>query len=107
MMSSWKVSLTFKHGYFFTQNLYANRKRIKSSKYYKECEETQLILEKIEYEEGNKLKYITTTGEEIKEFRKGWGAENLQKVIDDFKENDAPLVNNDDVVPEEVVDENE
>ena len=57
--------------------------------------------------EGNKLKYTTSTGEEIKEFRKGWGAENLQKVIDDFKENDAPLVNNDDVVPEEVVNEDE
>jgi len=54
-----------------------------------------------------RLKYTTTTGEEIKEFRKGWGAENLQKVIDDFKENDAPLVNNDDVLPEEVVDEDE
>ena len=57
--------------------------------------------------EGNKLKYTTAKGEEIKEFRKGWDAENLQKVIDDFKENDAPLVNNDDVVPEEVIDENE
>ena len=57
--------------------------------------------------EGNKLKYTTAKGEEIKEFRKGWNHENLQKVIDDFKENDAPLVNNDDVVPEEVIDEDE
>ena len=57
--------------------------------------------------EGNKLKYTTAKGEEIKEFRKGWGPDNLQKVINDFKENDAPLVNNDDIVPEEVIDENE
>ena len=57
--------------------------------------------------EGNKLKYTTAKGEEIKEFRKGWNQENLQKVIDDFKENDAPLVNNDDVLPKEDVNEDE
>ena len=57
--------------------------------------------------EGNKLKYTTVDGKEIKEFRKGWSHENLQKVIYDFKENDAPLVNNDDVISEEVINENE
>ena len=30
--------------------------------------------------EGNKLKYTTAKGEEIKEFRKGWNHENLQNV---------------------------
>jgi RecA/RadA recombinase len=57
--------------------------------------------------EGNKLKYTTSNGEEIKEFRKGWTHDKLQLVIDNFNENDAPLVNNDDVIPEEVINENE
>jgi len=57
--------------------------------------------------EGNKLKYTTSKGEEIKEFRKGWTHDKLQLVIDNFNENDAPLVNNDDVIPEEVINENE
>jgi len=57
--------------------------------------------------EGNKLKYTTSNGEEIKEFRKGWTHDKLQLVIDNFNENDTPLVNNDDVIPEEVINENE
>ena len=38
--------------------------------------------------EGNKLKYTTNSGTEIKEFRKGWTGEKLQIVIDDLKDTD-------------------
>ena len=34
--------------------------------------------------DGNKLKYISHAGEEIKEFRKQWTAERLQVVMDDI-----------------------
>jgi len=34
--------------------------------------------------DGNKLKYTTLAGEEIKEFRKQWTGERLQKVMDDI-----------------------
>ena len=46
--------------------------------------------------DGNKLKYITPAGEEIKEFRKGWTGEKLQLVIDDLKntQNITEMVNN-------------
>ena len=34
--------------------------------------------------DGNKLKYTTLAGEEIKEFRKQWTGERLQVVMDDI-----------------------
>jgi hypothetical protein len=34
--------------------------------------------------DGNKLKYISHAGEEIKEFRKQWTPERLQVVMDDI-----------------------
>jgi len=34
--------------------------------------------------EGNKLKYVSAAGEEIKEFRKQWTGERLQVVMDDI-----------------------
>ena len=34
--------------------------------------------------DGNKLKYITSKGDEIKEFRKGWTGDKLQLVMDDI-----------------------
>src|SRR5210317_2006669 len=46
--------------------------------------------------DGNKLKYITPAGDEIREFRKGWTGEKLQLVIDDLKntQNITEMVNN-------------
>jgi hypothetical protein len=36
--------------------------------------------------DGNRLKYVSSTGEEIKEYRKAWeaGGELLDKVMNDF-----------------------
>ena len=37
---------------------------------------------------GNKLSYISpVTGEEIKEFRKGWSGPKLQVIIDEWSQN--------------------
>ena len=42
---------------------------------------------------GNKLSYVSpVTGEEIKEFRKGWTGDKLQVIIDEWDQN--PLVQN-------------
>jgi recombination protein RecA len=43
--------------------------------------------------EGNKLKYITANGQEIKEFRKGWTGEKLQIVMDDIVSADLKSTN--------------
>jgi len=52
--------------------------------------ESKGIVEKV----GNKLSYISpVTGEEIKEFRKGWTGERLQIIIDEWGQN--PLAQND------------
>ena len=46
--------------------------------------EAKEILAKV----GNKLSYVSpVTGEEIKEFRKGWTAEKLQVIIDEWEQN--------------------
>ena len=48
---------------------------------------------------GNKLLYVSpVTGEEIKEFRKGWTSEKLQVIIDEWDQNPK-------VVPEDVEDD--
>jgi DNA-binding transcriptional regulator YhcF (GntR family) len=46
--------------------------------------ESKGIVEKV----GNKLSYISpVTGEEIKEFRKGWTNDKLQLIIDEWGQN--------------------
>ena len=57
--------------------------------------EQKSIIEKV----GNKLLYVSpVTGEEIKEFRKGWTSEKLQVIIDEWDQNPK-------VVPEDVEDD--
>jgi recombination protein RecA len=57
--------------------------------------EQKSIIEKV----GNKLLYVSpVTGEEIKEFRKGWTSEKLQVIIDEWDQNPK-------VVPEVVEDD--
>ena len=55
--------------------------------------ETKGLLEK----QGNRYKYITSTGEEILEFRKNWTGDKLDIVMSDFLEKEAQLVNTDEV----------
>ena len=46
--------------------------------------ESKEIVEKV----GNKLSYVSpVTGEEIKEFRKGWTGDKLQVIIDEWGQN--------------------
>ena len=46
--------------------------------------ETKGIVDKV----GNKLSYVSpVTGEEIKEFRKGWTGDKLQVIIDEWGQN--------------------
>ena len=46
--------------------------------------EAKHIVEKV----GNKLSYVSpVTGEEIKEFRKGWTGDKLQVIIDEWGQN--------------------
>ena len=65
--------------------------------------EAKGIVEKV----GNKLSYVSpVTGEEIKEFRKGWTGERLQIIIDEWSQN--PLAQNDlvdDVDPDDLTPE--
>jgi len=72
--------------------------------------ESKGIVEKV----GNKLLYTSpVTGEEIKEFRKGWTGDKLQVIIDEWEQN--PLAQQDvpedidpdefDDIPEELIDE--
>ena len=50
------------------------------------------IVEKV----GNKLSYVSPiTGEEIKEFRKGWTGDKLQVIINEFGQNPNADVNAD------------
>jgi len=42
---------------------------------------------------GNRLKYVTSIGEEILEYRKNWTGELLDKVMVDFAEKEADVVN--------------
>ncbi len=51
--------------------------------------------------DGNKLVYITKTGDVIKEFRKGWTDEKLQIIMDEWDENAVPEITVAEV-PEEV-----
>ena len=45
---------------------------------------------------GNRLKYVTTEGEEILEYRKNWNGENLDKVMSDYLEKEKSVVNTSD-----------
>lgn len=42
---------------------------------------------------GNRLKYVMTTGEELLEYRKNWTGELLDKVMVDFVQKEATMVN--------------
>jgi RecA/RadA recombinase len=57
--------------------------------------------------QGNRLKYVTSDGEEILEYRKKWVGENLDKVMSDYLVKEANMVNTDDTDEEAVVDLNE
>ena len=39
--------------------------------------------------QGNRLKYTTTAGEEMLEFRKGWTGDKLQAIMDDISNADG------------------
>ena len=39
--------------------------------------------------QGNRLKYTTTAGEEMLEFRKGWTRDKLQAIMDDISNADG------------------
>jgi RecA/RadA recombinase len=54
--------------------------------------------------QGNRLKYVTSTGEEILEYRKKWVGENLDKVMSDYLEKEANMVNIENTVDVEAVD---
>ncbi len=43
--------------------------------------------------DGNKLRYTPETGDEIKEFRKNWSGEKLQRVINDVGNKDIEAQN--------------
>ena len=51
--------------------------------------------------DGNRLKYINSAGEETKEYRKNWTGELLDKVMKDYAEKDASVVNIPDSEPQE------
>jgi hypothetical protein len=57
--------------------------------------------------QGNRLKYVTTAGEELLEYRKNWSGELLDKVMSDYLEKEASMVNIDNTDEETVVDLNE
>ena len=42
---------------------------------------------------GNRLKYVTTDGEELLEYRKNWNGELLDKVMSDYLLKEASVVN--------------
>ena len=60
--------------------------------------ESKGVIEK----QGNRLKYVTSDGEEILEYRKKWIGENLDKVMSDYLVKEATMVNIDNT-NEEVV----
>jgi recombination protein RecA len=55
--------------------------------------ESKGVIEK----QGNRLKYVTSDGEEILEYRKKWIGENLDKVMSDYLEKEASMVNTSEV----------
>ena len=65
--------------------------------------ETKGIVEKV----GNKLSYVSpVTGEEIKEFRKGWSGDKLQVIIDEWGQNPKAVVEDiDDDIDENEIDD--
>jgi len=65
--------------------------------------ESKGVIEK----QGNRLKYVTSDGEEILEYRKKWIGENLDKVMSDYLVKEANMVNTDNTDEETVVDLNE
>lgn len=62
--------------------------------------------------DGNKLKYTTLAGEEIKEFRKQWTAERLQIVMADIEKGVADITDDnissiEEEIPEEAINDTE
>ena len=62
--------------------------------------------------DGNKLKYTTLAGEEIKEFRKQWTAERLQVVMADIEKGVADITDDnissiEEEIPEEAINDTE
>ena len=55
--------------------------------------------------QGNRLKYVTSDGEEILEYRKKWIGENLDKVMSDYLIKEAQVVNIDSVDDEATEDQ--
>jgi hypothetical protein len=57
--------------------------------------------------DGNRLKYVTTTGEEVKEYRKVWeaGGTLLDQVMNDFSNREEELITDEEVQiePDETV----
>ena len=47
--------------------------------------------------QGNRLKYTTSTNEEILEYRKNWNGPLLDQVMSDFAQKEANLVNTSEV----------
>ena len=46
--------------------------------------------------QGNRLKYVTTAGEELLEYRKNWSGELLDMVMKDYLQKEASVVNTED-----------
>jgi RecA/RadA recombinase len=46
--------------------------------------------------QGNRLKYVTSEGEELLEYRKNWSGELLDKVMSDYLQKEASVVNTED-----------
>lgn len=57
--------------------------------------------------QGNRYKYITSTGEEILEYRKNWTGEKLEMIISDLPEKEKTVVNTSETDEEAVVEINE
>jgi len=64
--------------------------------------ESKGVIEK----QGNRLKYVTSDGEEILEYRKKWVGENLDKVMSDYLVKEASMVNTEEVDEEATEDNN-
>jgi RecA/RadA recombinase len=54
---------------------------------------------------GNRLKYVTSDGEEILEYRKKWIGENLDKVMSDYLLKEASVVNTSGVIEDDTSDD--
>ena len=65
------------------------------TRFFQKITFNKLLVEKV----GNKLSYVSpVTGEEIKEFRKGWTGDKLQVIIDEWGQNPkTSLVEEDDI----------